>query len=217
ISGIGRCRLHQRRGDGRGRRSFSVPIAPANFRLLRHRIAQELLPFHVRNVATTLQAAPWNVPLPIMVDGPVGMRSRWHTQPADTAAEAMLVAAKLAGIERLWFVAGLELTFFQESVAKHLALGRPTPRVMTMTHENAALAAACGETMVSRRPSMTAFHVECGLLNAGAAIHNANRGQYPVLITSGYAPSAENTTVPGARNSAIQYVQHVPDQAGLVR
>jgi thiamine pyrophosphate-dependent acetolactate synthase large subunit-like protein len=53
--------------------------------------------------------------------------------------------------------------------------------------------------------------------NAGAAIHNASRGRYPVLITSGYAPSAENGSVPGARDSAIQYVQHTPDQAGLVR
>ena len=34
---------------------------------------------------------------------------------------------------------------------KHQALGRPTPQIMTMTHENAGLAAACGDTLVTGR------------------------------------------------------------------
>jgi acetolactate synthase-1/2/3 large subunit len=65
--------------------------------------------------------------------------------------------------------------------------------------------------------SATAFHVECGLINAGGAIHNADRGRYPVLIMSGYPPSAEAQTVPGGRNSYIQWYQQIRDQGELLR
>lgn len=136
---------------------------------------------------------------------------------AQQAAEALMASMKLNGIDRLWFVSGTELAFFQESAIKHRALGRPTPQLMTMTHENAALAAACGETVVTGRPSATAFHVECGLINAGGAIHNADRGRYPVLIMSGYPPSAASGSVPGARNSYIQWYQQIRDQGELLR
>jgi acetolactate synthase-1/2/3 large subunit len=144
-----------------------------------------------------------------------GQRREYQMQ-AHQAAEAMMASMKLNGIDRLWFVSGTELAFFQESAIKHRALGKPTPQLMTMTHENAALAAACGETMVTRRPSATAFHVECGLINAGGAIHNADRGHYPVLIMSGYPPSAEARSVPGGRNSYIQWYQQIRDQGELL-
>jgi acetolactate synthase-1/2/3 large subunit len=100
---------------------------------------------------------------------------------------------------------------------KHAALGRPTPRIMTMTHENAALSAAMGETMLTGKPSATAAHVECGMINAGGSIHNADRGHYPVLMMSGYPPSAESGSVPGARDAGIQWYQQVRDQGELVR
>jgi acetolactate synthase I/II/III large subunit len=144
-------------------------------------------------------------------------RAHEYRMEAHQAAEAMMASMSLNGIDRLWFVSGTELAFFQESAVKHRALGKPAPQLMTMTHENAALAAACGETAVTRRPSATAFHVECGLINAGGAIHNADRGRYPVLIMSGYPPSAEAGSVPGARNSYIQWYQQIRDQGELLR
>lgn len=144
-------------------------------------------------------------------------QGREYRMQAHQAAEAMMASMKLNGIDRLWFVSGTELAFFQESAVKHKALGKPTPQLMTMTHENAALAAACGETVVTRRPSAAVFHVECGLINAGGAIHNADRGHYPVLIMSGYPPSAESGSVPGARNSFIQWYQQIRDQGELLR
>src|SRR5881394_1428021 len=127
--------------------------------------------------------------------------SRYYTMPAEQGAEAMLASMKLNGIDRVWFTSGTELAFFQEVPVKHQALGRPTPAIMTMTHENAALAAACGETMLTGKPSATAAHVECGMINAGGSIHNADRGHYPVLMMSGYPPSAETGSVPGARDT----------------
>lgn len=142
---------------------------------------------------------------------------RVHTMAAEQAAEVLLASMKLNGIDRIWFTSGTELAFLQEVPVKHQALGRPTPKIMTMTHENAALAAACGETMLTRRPSATAAHVECGMINAGGSIHNADRGHYPVLMMSGYPPSAEPGSAPGARDNGIQWYQQIRDQGELVR
>src|SRR5215216_1509793 len=122
-----------------------------------------------------------------------------YSMPAEQAAEALMASMKLNGIEHLWFTSGTELAFFQEVPVKHQALGRPTPKIMTMTHENAALYAACG------------------MINAGGAIHNADRGHYPVLMMSGYPPSAESGSVPGARYTGIQWYQQIPDQGQIVR
>ena len=142
---------------------------------------------------------------------------RVHAMPAEQVAEALLASMKLNGIDRIWFTSGTELAFFQEVPIKHQALGRPTPRIMTMTHENAALSAAMGETMLTGKPSATAAHVECGMINAGGSIHNADRGHYPVLMMSGYPPSAETGSVPGARDAGIQWFQQIPDQGQIVR
>jgi acetolactate synthase-1/2/3 large subunit len=142
---------------------------------------------------------------------------RVYSMPAEQAAEAMLASMKLNGIDRIWFTSGTELAFLQEVPVKHQALGRPTPTIMTMTHENAALSAACGETMITGKPAATAAHVECGMINAGGSIHNADRGHYPVLMMSGYPPSAEAGSVPGARDAGIQWYQQIPDQGQIVR
>lgn len=138
-------------------------------------------------------------------------------RPAESPTDLILSSLKLNGVDRIWFVSGSEIGVLQEGSARHRALGLPTPRIMTMTHENAALAAACGETMVTGRPSAVAFHVEVGLLNAGGAIHNADRGRHPVLLMSGYPASAEPGTVPGARDGRIQWYQQVRDQGEIVR
>lgn len=153
----------------------------------------------------------------LRVPDTVAGHGREYRMHAHQAAEALVASMKLNGIDRLWFVSGSELAFFQECGVKHRVLGKPAPQVMTMTHENAALAAACGETIVTGRPSAAAFHVECGLINAGGAIHNADRGHYPVLIMSGYPPSAEMGSVPGARSSYIQWYQQIRDQGELLR
>src|SRR5579864_8865656 len=153
--------------------------------------------------------APKRITIPVM--------EPMYEMPAEQAAEALMASMKLNGIDRLWFTSGTELAFFQEVPVKHQALGRPTPRIMTMTHENAAMGAAMGETMITGRPSSTAAHVECGMINAGGSIHNADRGHYPVLMMSGYPPSAETGSVPGARDAGIQWYQQIPDQGQIVR
>lgn len=130
-----------------------------------------------------------------------------------------LLMASLArrGVANLWFTSGSELAFFQEAYVKGRALETPVPRIRTVPHEHVGLAAAAGETRVSGRPSAMAAHVDVGLLNMGAAIHNAFRGRYPVLMMSGYAPSALPGSRRGARDSYIQWFQQVRDQGEIVR
>jgi acetolactate synthase I/II/III large subunit len=139
-----------------------------------------------------------------------------YEMAADSVAETVMAAAKLGGVDRVWFTSGSELGVLQEAAVKNRALGRPTPDIMTITHEQVALAAACGETVVTRKPAGAAFHVECGLINAGAAIHQADRGKHPLLLMSGYPPSAE-PGVTGGRASFINWYQQVRDQGEIVR
>ena len=61
------------------------------------------------------------------------------------------------------------------------------------------------------------MHVDVGSLNYGGAIHTAWRGNYPVLITAGAGPRAYPGSIPGSRNSAVQWVQEPRDQGAILR
>jgi acetolactate synthase-1/2/3 large subunit len=128
-----------------------------------------------------------------------------------------MASMKLGGIDNLFFVSGTELAFYQESAAKAKEREWPAPRLVTMTHEGAALHAAIGNAMVTGKPAATAVHVDVGTLNYGAAIHTAWRGGYPVLITAGTGPRGYPGTMTGGRDTGIQWVQEPRDQGEIVR
>lgn len=158
---------------------------------------------------------PWRMP-----DVHGRLEEAWDTfdaGEAGEAAEVMVAAMKLGGIDNLWFVSGSELAALQEASAKAKALGRPAPTIRTMLHEHAALCAALGEAMVSGRPSCACAHVELGLLNMGGAIHIASRGGYPTLILTGAPAAAYPGSGPGARSHTVYWQQQVRDQGEIVR
>lgn len=132
-------------------------------------------------------------------------------QDAEVGGQILTTAAR-SGVDRLWFVSGSELTSLQEGNARSLALGEPTPRLMTCTHEHVALSAALGEVMVTGRPSMTAGHADLGLLHQGGAIHNAMWGSAPVLMLSGYPPTQRS-----ARDHPVFWKQQRWDPGEIVR
>jgi acetolactate synthase-1/2/3 large subunit len=146
-----------------------------------------------------------------------GTETWWTETGAEEWADAIVAAMKLGGVDHLFFVSGSELTFYQEAIAKAHALGRPAPRLVTMTHEHVALNAALGNAMVRNQPAATAVHVDVGTLHYGAAIHTAWRGGYPVLMMAGTGPRAFPDSMRGARNSTIQWVQEPRDQGEIVR
>lgn len=127
-------------------------------------------------------------------------------------AEVILAGAGAAGVEHLWFVSGSELTCFQEAAAKARATGVRSPAIVTMMHEHVALSAAMGEAMVTGAPSMTAAHADLGLLHHGGAIHNAFRGNYPILMMSGYPATTE-----AMRKRPAYWKQQRWDQGSIVR
>jgi acetolactate synthase-1/2/3 large subunit len=149
--------------------------------------------------------------------GAVAAGRRWGEYPAEEWSDAIVAAMKAGGIDHLYFVSGSEIGFYQEAIAKAAALGRLAPRLITMMHEGVALNAAMGSAMVTGKPSATAAHVDVGLLNKGAALHTAWKGSYPVLMTSGTGPRAYPGTMPGARDSSIQWYQEPRDQGEIVR
>src|SRR6266571_7232774 len=146
-----------------------------------------------------------------------GTETWWTETGAEEWADAIVAAMKLGGVDNLFFVSGSELTFYQEAIAKAHAKGRPAPRLVTMTHEHVALNAALGNAMVRNQPAASAVHVDVGTLHYGTAIHTAWRGNNPVLMTAGTGPRAYPGSIPGSRNSAVQWVQEPRDQGAILR
>ncbi|NIO08196.1 MAG: thiamine pyrophosphate-requiring protein [Deltaproteobacteria bacterium] len=142
---------------------------------------------------------------------------RWGTYQADDWSDAIVASMKLGGIDNLYFVSGSETAFFQESIAKAQQQGRPAPRLVTVLHEGVALNAALGNSMVTGQPAATSVHVDVGTFNYGGGIHTAWRGCYPVLMTAGNGPRAYPGSMPGARNSAVQWIQEPRDQGEILR
>src|SRR4029079_4740756 len=56
-----------------------------------------------------------------------------------------------------------------------------------------------------------------GTINWGAALHNAWRGPYPVMMMAGTAPRGSPGSMPGGGDNSVQYVQEPRDQGGIVR
>ena len=138
--------------------------------------------------------------------------SWWTTTGADEWSDALMASMKLGGVDHLFFVSGSEIAFYQESAAKAREREWPAPRLVTMTHEGAALNAAIGSAMVSGQPAATAVHVDVGTLNYGAGIHTAWRGGYPILMMAGAGPRAYPGSMTGGRDGGIQWVQEPRDQ-----
>ena len=130
--------------------------------------------------------------------------------------EAIVAALAYGGVDHLFFSSGTELAFYQEAIAKARALGRPAPRLITMTHEFVGLNAALGYAAVAGKPAATSAHVDVGTQHQGGALHTAWRSGLPVVMTAG-APATSAPGTPGARDSAHFWTQQTFDQNGIVR
>ncbi len=142
----------------------------------------------------------------------------WCALPQGDAGDAIVAALAQGGVEYLFFTSGSEIGFYQEAIAKARALGRPAPRLITVTHEHASLNAALGYAAVSGRPAVTAAHVDAGTLHHGGALHTALHSGLPVLITAGFPPTSYPGTSAAARNAGGHlWLQQSYDQHAIVR
>ena len=104
-----------------------------------------------------------------------------------------------------------------EAIAKHEALGRPAPRLVTCPHEATALSAAHGHYMVSGRPQACLFHVDVGLQTAGGMLHNAQRSRAGVVVLGGKTPMTFDGSLRGGRVIDLHWMQDRPDLPSVVR
>jgi acetolactate synthase I/II/III large subunit len=143
----------------------------------------------------------------------------WTEVPAGAdVGEAVVTALAAGGVDHLFFTSGAEIVWYQEAIAKAHALGRPAPRLITMTHEHASLNAALGYAAASGKPAATAVHVDTGTYHYGGAIHTAAHAGLPVMIMAGGPPVSYPGTMKGSRDRGGHlWMQQSFDQNGIVR
>src|ERR1035437_9236000 len=122
---------------------------------------------------------------------------------ADEGHELILQALAANGVECLFYCGGTDNFMFMESVKKFEALKRPHPKLYTCLHESAAVYAAYGYYMVTRKPQAVVLHVDCGTLNAGGAWVNSWHGNAGIVVMAGRAPWTSQGEMPGSRNGPV--------------
>jgi acetolactate synthase I/II/III large subunit len=142
---------------------------------------------------------------------------RWREYGAEEWCDPVVAAMKLGGVDRLFFVSGSELSFYQEAIARARVRGWPAPELTTMVHEGVAINAAVGWSMIAGEPAACVAHADVGTLHYGAGLHTAWRGNYPLLIMAGAGPRALPGSMVGARVANVQWEQEPRDQGGILR
>lgn len=133
-----------------------------------------------------------------------------------TAAEVMLRALSEYGVDYVFANFGTDHTPLLEAAAKiRRSDSGALPEFVVCPHESIALSAAHGYAAVTGEPQAVFVHVDVGTQNLGAMVHNAHRGDAPVLVFAGLAPITD-TGGPGARSSRAHYLQDVYDQSEIV-
>jgi acetolactate synthase-1/2/3 large subunit len=130
---------------------------------------------------------------------------------------ALLEALAESGVRYIFANFGSDHPALIEASAEAKATGRKLPEVLTCPNEMVALSCAHGFAQVSGRAQAVIVHVDCGTQALAGAVHNAAKGRIPVLIFAGLSPFSQEGELRGSRNEFIQWIQDVPDQAGIVR
>jgi acetolactate synthase-1/2/3 large subunit len=132
-------------------------------------------------------------------------------------AEAVLALYAAHGVDYVFINPGTDTFPLQEAYAKRHEQGLPCPRAVMCIHEHVAVSAAHGYYVATGRPQVVQVHVDLGTINAGGALHNAQRANAGIVFTAGRVPYASGNGVPGAMDSGIFFYQEQFDQAGIVR
>lgn len=134
-----------------------------------------------------------------------------------TVAEQLLALLGAHGIEHFFLNPGTDSAPLQEAMRTLPEAGVAIPAVHSSTFEAVSLAAAHAYYQVSGKPQCLFVHVDAGTQNLGAMMHDAYRDRAGVIIIAGKTPYGEDAESRGGRNGYIQWLQDVPDQAGIVR
>jgi acetolactate synthase-1/2/3 large subunit len=130
-------------------------------------------------------------------------------------AESFLARLADRGIEYVLANSGTDFAPIIEALSKNSGNCK-YPRVMTVPHENVAVAMAHGYYRVSGKPAVVMVHVTVGTANAICALMNAARDNAPVILCAGRTPLTETGHV-ASRNRSIHWGQEMFDQGSLAR
>jgi acetolactate synthase-1/2/3 large subunit len=152
-----------------------------------------------------------------LIETPTAALDSETTASFSESAEAVLALYAAHGVDYIFINPGTDTFPLQEAYARRMDQGLPCPRAVMCLHEHVAVSAAHGYYLAAGRPQVVQVHVDLGTLNAGGALHNAQRANVGIVFTAGRVPYASRDGVPGAMDSGIFYYQEQLDQAGIVR
>ncbi|KAI0747550.1 thiamine diphosphate-binding protein [Fomes fomentarius] len=136
-----------------------------------------------------------------------------------TTASVFFKTLADAGVTHAFVNWGSDHSAFLEDLSRQRAEnnGKTLVEIVTCPSEYVALSAAHSYAQVTGKPAAVIVHVDVGTQSLGGAIHNADRGQVPVLIFAGASPFTANGELHGSKNEFIMWLQDVPDQPAVVR
>jgi acetolactate synthase-1/2/3 large subunit len=136
--------------------------------------------------------------------------------PRASVAEALLRSLRAHGIETVFANAGTDFAPIIEALTRLANEPGAVPEIVTVPHENLAVAMAHGYYLASGKPAAVIVHVTVGTGNAICALMNAYRDRVPLLLMAGRTPHTEYGHI-ASRNFPIHWGQENFDQAGMVR
>jgi acetolactate synthase-1/2/3 large subunit len=133
-----------------------------------------------------------------------------------SVAEAFLRSLRTHGIDTVFANAGTDFAPIIEALTRLEDEPGAAPTIVTVPHENLAVAMAHGYYLASGKPAAVIVHVTVGTGNTICALMNAYRDRIPLLLMAGRTPHTETGHI-ASRNFPIHWGQENFDQAGMVR
>lgn len=133
-----------------------------------------------------------------------------------SVAEAFLRSLKAHGIDTVFANAGTDFAPVIEALSRIGSDSDAVPSIVTVPHENLAVAMAHGHYLASGKPAAVMVHVTVGTGNTICALMNAYRDRIPLLLMAGRTPHSEYGHI-ASRNFPIHWGQENFDQHGMVR
>jgi acetolactate synthase-1/2/3 large subunit len=133
-----------------------------------------------------------------------------------SVAEAFLRSLRTHGIDTVFANAGTDFAPIIEALSRLQNEPGVVPAIVTVPHENLAVAMAHGYYLASGKPAAVMVHVTVGTGNTICALMNACRDRVPLLLMAGRTPHTEMGHI-ASRNFPIHWGQENFDQAGMVR
>jgi acetolactate synthase-1/2/3 large subunit len=137
-------------------------------------------------------------------------------ETAPSVAEAFLRSLRKHGIDTVFANAGTDFAPIIEALVQIGDADQAIPEIVTVPHENLAVAMAHGHFLATGKPAAVMVHVTVGTGNTVCALMNAYRDRIPLLLMAGRTPHTEQGHI-ASRNFPIHWGQENFDQAGIVR